>query len=185
MPAKIKVKIAIITTGVSKAQTIPSTEPLYRAASSRLARDSTRSKRRGSCQSGRQTERRAACAEINPKAFGGASTRRACAPQKSRAHHNWARSQRRLFRQQSFETLTKTRPSRSSCQSSRAYGWAAPEMPGQPGHLSISSRQAVAAPGASRQSSESLPVKESVDIPSRQARQSKTSSSHCSTAGRC
>jgi hypothetical protein len=39
IPAKINVKIAIITTGVTTAQTIPSTEPLYLVSRSLFASD--------------------------------------------------------------------------------------------------------------------------------------------------
>ena len=64
MPAKTIVKITIITTGVSIAHAMPSADPLYRAANSRLVSESTRSNRRGSCHNGRHTARRAVCAEI-------------------------------------------------------------------------------------------------------------------------
>ena len=54
MPEKTKVKMAIITAGVSTAQAIPTTHPLQRPNSSLFANEKISSARDGSCQSGCQ-----------------------------------------------------------------------------------------------------------------------------------
>src|SRR5215468_5728616 len=64
IPANMIVKITIMTTGVTIAHSIPNTEPLYRAANSRLVSDQTRSIRCGNSHNGRHTARLADCAEI-------------------------------------------------------------------------------------------------------------------------